>query len=147
MRYLPKSPADREAMLAEIGVASIENLFPVQIGPPEMTAEACDVKFICILTIIHRFRVLSRPPDGKSGGLFRIAHRHLLEVEARLGLAILRGRDLPLSARREAQIVQQVLASKPRLLWSENRNMLAYEGAVKGLGGYSYPTYSRSRDG
>ena len=27
MRYLPKSPADREAMLAEIGVASIENLF------------------------------------------------------------------------------------------------------------------------
>jgi glycine dehydrogenase subunit 1 len=27
MRYLPKSPADREAMLAEIGVASIEDLF------------------------------------------------------------------------------------------------------------------------
>ena len=27
MRYLPKSPADREAMLAEIGVCSIEDLF------------------------------------------------------------------------------------------------------------------------
>ncbi len=27
MRYLPKSPADREAMLAEIGVDSIEDLF------------------------------------------------------------------------------------------------------------------------
>src|ERR1700709_2218586 len=27
MRYLPKSPADREAMLAEIGVASIDDLF------------------------------------------------------------------------------------------------------------------------
>ena len=27
MRYLPKSPADREAMLAEIGVSSIEGLF------------------------------------------------------------------------------------------------------------------------
>jgi glycine dehydrogenase subunit 1 len=27
MRYLPKSPTDREAMLAEIGVASIEDLF------------------------------------------------------------------------------------------------------------------------
>ena len=27
MRYLPKSPADRETMLAEIGVASIEDLF------------------------------------------------------------------------------------------------------------------------
>ena len=27
MRYLPKSPADREAMLAEIGVSSIESLF------------------------------------------------------------------------------------------------------------------------
>ena len=27
MRYLPKSPADREAMLAEIGVGSIEELF------------------------------------------------------------------------------------------------------------------------
>jgi len=27
MRYLPKSPADREAMLAEIGVSSIEELF------------------------------------------------------------------------------------------------------------------------
>ena len=27
MRYLPKSPADREAMLAEIGVGSIDDLF------------------------------------------------------------------------------------------------------------------------
>ena len=27
MRYLPKSPGDREAMLAEIGVASIDDLF------------------------------------------------------------------------------------------------------------------------
>ncbi len=27
MRYLPKSPADREEMLAEIGVASIDDLF------------------------------------------------------------------------------------------------------------------------
>ena len=27
MRYLPKSPADRKEMLAEIGVASIDDLF------------------------------------------------------------------------------------------------------------------------
>ena len=27
MRYLPKSPADREEMLSEIGVASIDDLF------------------------------------------------------------------------------------------------------------------------
>ncbi len=27
MRYLPKSPVDREEMLAEIGVASIDDLF------------------------------------------------------------------------------------------------------------------------
>jgi len=27
MRYLPKSPADREAMLAEIGASSIDDLF------------------------------------------------------------------------------------------------------------------------
>ena len=29
MRYLPKSPAERQAMLAEIGVASIDELFAV----------------------------------------------------------------------------------------------------------------------
>ena len=29
MRYLPKSPAERLAMLAEIGVASIDDLFAV----------------------------------------------------------------------------------------------------------------------
>ncbi|MGD0831290.1 MAG: glycine dehydrogenase, partial [Terracidiphilus sp.] len=29
MRYLPKSPAERKAMLAEIGAASIDDLFAV----------------------------------------------------------------------------------------------------------------------
>ena len=29
MRYLPKSPAEREQMLAEIGAASIDDLFAV----------------------------------------------------------------------------------------------------------------------
>jgi glycine dehydrogenase subunit 1 len=29
MRYLPKSPAEREQMLAEIGVSSIDDLFSV----------------------------------------------------------------------------------------------------------------------
>ena len=29
MRYLPKSPAEREQMLAEIGAASIDELFAV----------------------------------------------------------------------------------------------------------------------
>ena len=28
MRYLPKSPAEREQMLADIGAASIDDLFP-----------------------------------------------------------------------------------------------------------------------
>ena len=29
MRYLPKSPAEREQMLAEIGAASIDDLFAI----------------------------------------------------------------------------------------------------------------------
>ena len=38
MRYLPKSPADREEMLAEIGVASIDDLF--SSIPAELKSEA-----------------------------------------------------------------------------------------------------------
>ena len=41
MRYLPKSPADREAMLAEIGVPSIESLFETIPAEYRLTRDLC----------------------------------------------------------------------------------------------------------
>ena len=42
MRYLPKSPADREEMLAEIGVASIDDLFSTIPAEYRLTARSED---------------------------------------------------------------------------------------------------------
>ena len=39
MRYLPKSPADREEMLSEIGVASIDDLFETIPGEYRLTRD------------------------------------------------------------------------------------------------------------
>ncbi len=42
MRYLPKSPSDRVAMLAEIGVESIDDLFTtIPAGVPVDAGSGC----------------------------------------------------------------------------------------------------------
>src|ERR1700739_1559037 len=56
MRYLPKSPADREAMLAEIGVASIENLFDTIPAEYRLTTDLKIPRQESESEILDRFR-------------------------------------------------------------------------------------------
>ncbi len=56
MRYLPKSPADREAMLAEIGVASIESLFETIPAEYRLTEDMKIPRQHSESEILERFR-------------------------------------------------------------------------------------------
>ncbi|HSY35959.1 MAG TPA: aminomethyl-transferring glycine dehydrogenase subunit GcvPA [Acidobacteriaceae bacterium] len=56
MRYLPKSPADREAMLAEIGVASIESLFETIPAEYRLTEDLKIPRQHSESEILERFR-------------------------------------------------------------------------------------------
>jgi glycine dehydrogenase subunit 1 len=56
MRYLPKSPGDREAMLAEIGVASIDDLFTTVPAEYRLTRDLKVPRQHSESEIIDRFR-------------------------------------------------------------------------------------------
>jgi len=56
MRYLPKSPADREAMLAEIGVQTIESLFETIPAEYRLTADLKIPRQHSESEILERFR-------------------------------------------------------------------------------------------
>ena len=56
MRYLPKSPADREAMLAEIGVPSIESLFETIPAEYRLTEDLNIPRQHSESEILERFR-------------------------------------------------------------------------------------------
>ena len=56
MRYLPKSPADREAMLAEIGVASIDELFETVPAEYRLTSDLKIPRQHSESEVIDRFR-------------------------------------------------------------------------------------------
>ncbi|MGA8939733.1 MAG: aminomethyl-transferring glycine dehydrogenase subunit GcvPA [Acidobacteriaceae bacterium] len=56
MRYLPKSPADREAMLAEIGVPTIESLFETIPGEYRLTEDLKIPRQHSESEILERFR-------------------------------------------------------------------------------------------
>ena len=59
MRYLPKSPADREAMLAEIGVASIEDLFTTVPEEYRLTRELDIPRQHAESEVLERFRAFA----------------------------------------------------------------------------------------
>jgi glycine cleavage system pyridoxal-binding protein P len=59
MRYLPKSPADREAMLAEIGVDSIDELFATIPAEYQLTRDLAIPRQHSESEIIDRFRAFS----------------------------------------------------------------------------------------
>ncbi len=59
MRYLPKSPADREAMLAEIGVPSIDTLFETVPAEYRLTADLKIPRQHSESEIIERFRAFA----------------------------------------------------------------------------------------
>jgi glycine dehydrogenase subunit 1 len=56
MRYLPKSPKDREEMLAEIGVPSIDALFETVPAEYQLTRDLCIPRQHSESEIIERFR-------------------------------------------------------------------------------------------
>src|ERR1700744_5433018 len=59
MRYLPKSPADREAMLAEIGVASIDDLFTTIPEEYRLTADLKIPRQHAESEIVDRFKAFA----------------------------------------------------------------------------------------
>jgi glycine dehydrogenase subunit 1 len=59
MRYLPKSPADREAMLAEIGVPSIESLFETIPAEYRLTADLNVPRQHSESEVLDRFRAFA----------------------------------------------------------------------------------------
>jgi glycine dehydrogenase subunit 1 len=59
MRYLPKSPADREAMLAEIGVPSIESLFETIPAEYRLSADLKIPRQHSESEVLDRFRAFA----------------------------------------------------------------------------------------
>ncbi len=83
MRYLPKSPADREEMLAEIGVASIDDLFSTI--PAEYQADARSGRFrgsMASQEIIEQLqaRLLRTMPRVMRAFWARVLYRHYRPV-------------------------------------------------------------------
>jgi glycine dehydrogenase subunit 1 len=81
VRYLPKSPKDREEMLAEIGVASIDDLFESIPGEYRLTRDLKVPRQQSESEIIDRFRGFAeRGPNGYASFLGAGAYRHYRPV-------------------------------------------------------------------
>ena len=81
MRYLPKSPADRQAMLAEIGVPSIDNLFESIPAEYRFTADLAIPRQHGESEIIERFREYAgRNATGYASFLGAGVYRHYKPV-------------------------------------------------------------------
>jgi glycine dehydrogenase subunit 1 len=72
MRYLPKSPADREAMLADIGVATIDDLFTSVPEEYRLTRDLCIPRQHSEDEILARFKAYAANlPSGDAAELAR----------------------------------------------------------------------------
>jgi glycine dehydrogenase subunit 1 len=81
MRYLPKSPADREAMLAEIGVASIDDLFASIPAEYQFTRDLNIPRQHGESEIIDRFRAYANQnANGYASFLGAGVYRHYRPV-------------------------------------------------------------------
>ncbi|GAC1362812.1 MAG: aminomethyl-transferring glycine dehydrogenase subunit GcvPA [Acidobacteriaceae bacterium] len=81
MRYLPKSPADRTEMLAEIGVSSIDDLFSSIPAEFQLTRDLCVPRQHAESEIVDRFReYASRNATGYSSFLGAGVYRHYKPV-------------------------------------------------------------------
>ena len=74
MRYLPKSPADREAMLAEIGVPSIQSLFETIPAEYRLTEDLNIPRQHSESEILERFRAFGS--NLASGDALELAAQH-----------------------------------------------------------------------
>lgn len=81
MRYLPKSPADRVAMLEEIGIASIGDLFSTIPSEYRLTRDLAIPRQMGEQEIVEFFRATaSRNADGFASFLGAGAYRHYRPV-------------------------------------------------------------------
>jgi len=81
MRYLPKSPADRAAMLAEIGVGSIENLFATIPAEYQLTRDLDVPRQHAESEIVDAFRAYAeRNATGYTSFLGAGCYRHYRPV-------------------------------------------------------------------
>lgn len=81
MRYLPKSPADRAAMLAEVGASSIDELFATIPGEYRLTGDLKIPRQMGEQEIVEFFRAAAnRNADGYASFLGAGAYRHYRPV-------------------------------------------------------------------
>ena len=81
MRYLPKSPADRQEMLAEIGVASTDDLFSTIPAEYRLTRELNVPRQHGEQEVIERFKAFAeKNAVGYASFLGAGAYRHYRPV-------------------------------------------------------------------
>src|ERR1700689_4983812 len=108
MRYLPKSPADREEMLAEIGVASIDDLFASIPSEYQLKRDLAVPRQHGESEILDRFRAYSENnATGYSSFLGAGVYRHYRPVI--IDSLVQRGEFLPSYTPYQPEISQGTL--------------------------------------
>ena len=90
MRYLPKSPADRKEMLAEIGVASIDDLFSTIPAEYRLTRDLDVPRQHGEQEVIERAMQAAEENTGRAPVLL-IRHRQCGGIEPAVGPMIVVG--------------------------------------------------------
>jgi len=108
MRYLPKSPADREAMLREIGAASIDELFAIIPEEFRLTRDLAIPRQMGESEIVDHFQAAAaRNANGYASFLGAGAYRHYRPVL--IDTIVQRGEFLTSYTPYQAEITQGTL--------------------------------------
>ncbi len=108
MRYLPKSPADREAMLREIGVASIDELFAIIPEEYRLTRDLAIPRQMAESEIVDHFQAAAgKNANGYTSFLGAGAYRHYRPVL--IDTIVQRGEFLTSYTPYQAEITQGTL--------------------------------------
>ncbi len=108
MRYLPKSPADREAMLREIGAASIDDLFAVIPEEFRLTGDLDIPRQMAESEIVDHFKAAAaQNANGYTSFLGAGAYRHYRPVL--IDTIVQRGEFLTSYTPYQAEITQGTL--------------------------------------
>src|SRR5579875_767903 len=108
MRYLPKSPADREAMLREIGAASIDELFAIIPEEYRLTRDLAIPRQMAESEIVEYFQsAADKNANGYASFLGAGAYRHYRPVL--IDAIVQRGEFLTSYTPYQAEITQGTL--------------------------------------
>lgn len=108
MRYLPKSPADREAMLREIGVASVDELFAAIPEPYRLKRDLAIPRQMAESEIVDHFSAAAAEnANGYASFLGAGAYRHYRPVV--IDTIVQRGEFLTSYTPYQAEITQGTL--------------------------------------